>query len=443
MVAKLSACIRAVCLYSRSHPVTVSALEEAQEAVKVLLGDSDRIDILITDGYLLLDKFPVEDRSGVVAGFADELRRNGVAALSISAGLTQQEIAVFAEALRRRPGDHQTDGKPSAELQRLNVGHIRVQTGIMRPTRPKSRDAAGVYENALDSLGATMSSARAKGGVSGVGVAATVCQMLDAVMHDQDALLALTAIRSYDNYLLEHSVNVCIISMLFALDLGLDQDGVLDLGMCGMLHDIGKVFLPEEIIRKPGKLSEEEWEQIRRHPAQGARVLAGASDLPALAATIAYEHHMRSDASGYPAAPDDHTQHFLSRVVSIVDVYDALTADRPYRQKWTPQEAMAWMLYESPERFDERLLARFASRAGLHAVGSLVRLKNGCCGVVVGGSYTSPTKPQVMIVSEPENMHAERRMVNLSEINDHSFEIEQVAQPVEALFPCTKALLAV
>ena len=143
-------------------------------------------------------------------------------------------------------------------------------------------------------------------------IRSVVSDTLQSMVGDETALLALSGVRSYDRYLSEHSANVCILSMS-PKDLQLDLPTVLEVGVSAMLHDVGKVFISSDIARKPGKLTEEEWQQIRRHPAEGARALAGLPDMPAIAPTIALQHHVRMDGSGYPALPSDQKAHLLKQ----------------------------------------------------------------------------------------------------------------------------------
>jgi hypothetical protein len=123
----------------------------------------------------------------------------------------------------------------------------------------------------------------------------------------------------------------------------------------------------------------------------------------------------------------------ISRLVAIVDTYDALTTDRPYRPSWTQQQAIAWMLYEAHAQYDRQLLARFASRANLYPIGSLVRLKSGGVAAVVGGSYEHPMRPLLKMVKGPG--HSEQGIIDLSKVSDPDLEIDAIAQPVESLLP--------
>jgi HD-GYP domain-containing protein (c-di-GMP phosphodiesterase class II) len=230
--------------------------------------------------------------------------------------------------------------------------------------------------------------------------------------------------------------------MVMGREIGLDTVFTLELGISALLHDVGKVFIPNEVVKKPGRLSEEEWEQIRRHPAEGARALAGLPDLPALASTIALEHHIYCDGTGYPAMPAGQTPHFFSRLVAIIDTYDALTTDRPYRERWTPQQSIAWMLYEGWRHYDRELMARFASRTGLYAIGSIVRLVNGYIAIVVGGNHHHPTKPVIKLIASADGRRIVPEVIDLSTITEHDLQIESLAQPVAVLLPYADRLAA-
>jgi HD-GYP domain-containing protein (c-di-GMP phosphodiesterase class II) len=303
-------------------------------------------------------------------------------------------------------------------------------------------NSADIYEEALQLVEKAMRAVESGLKIPVKEIRSVVASSLQNLIADDSALLALTSIRSYDRYLSEHSVNVCILSMVLSQDLGLDSASTLELGISAMLHDVGKVFVPVEIITKPGKLTEEEWQQMKKHPVEGARVLAGLTNLPALASTIALEHHLRADGTGYPSMPANKKPHLLSRLVAIVDTYDALTTDRLYRKRWTGQQAIAWMIYEAPSHYDRQLLARFATRANLYPLGALVKLKRGDYAIVVGGSKDHPRQPSLRIVSGSYMSDADSLEVDLFTNKNPDLEIDTMAQPVEVLLPYADRLAA-
>lgn len=441
-LAKLSICVRSIGYYSRSHQLFAETLDATHQVFGALLSVRPSVLVVVADSHMILERFPIEDNSGCLHSLAMILQEREVAELEVIAGVTQDELADLAEVLSLQAAEIKLRGGVSTELRRRNVSHIWARTDSERSELQEKRNPAVAHEEALLLVQRTFSAVGSGLQVPVLEVRKGVSDLMDSLIRDESALLALAAIRSYDRYLSEHSVNVCILSMVLGRSLGFDGVVALELGISALLHDVGKVFLPGDLLKKPGRLGEDEWEQVRRHPIEGARVLAGLPNLPALAATIAYEHHIRADGSGYPSMPADHTPHLLSRLVALADVYDALTTDRPYRKRFTPQQAVAYMLYESYGHHDAQLMARFASRVGLYPIGSLVRLKNGEHAVVIGGSHDHPGRPTVMVVAGQGGQQIERRTIALSSTSDTSLEIASVAQPVEALLPYTESLLA-
>ena len=437
VLTKLAACVRSIGLYGRSHSVAQQAIISAHQSLSQLLLSQQALAVAVTQSYLAFESFPIE--VGGISELNQWLHGMKVGKLQFLAGLSRDEIADFAEVLTWNAEELALHGGMMKELKNRNVSHILI-SGIGLPShRHEGKDTADVYEEALNLVEEAMKAVQTGFGIPVHEIRTVVEESLESLSSDETALIALAGIRSYDKYLYEHSVNVSILCMVLGRDLGMDRAGTLDLGICAMLHDIGKVFIPSEIVRKPGKLSEQEWEAIRLHSSKGARALAGLPDVPPLASTIALEHHAYLDGTGYPALSHERP-HLLSRLVAIVDTYDALTTDRPYRERWTGGEAIAWMLYEEPSRYDRQLLAKLANRAGLYPPGSLVRLANGTLAVVIGGNREHPNKPTLRLVANDGKLS--RTATDLLANEDSHLQIVEMAQPVEALLPYTDLLLA-
>jgi HD-GYP domain-containing protein (c-di-GMP phosphodiesterase class II) len=443
MLNKLGVCVRSMALYGRYHPTVIESVTTAYRELEAVLLMQPVIVIAAVDSYLAFDSFPIHDSSESLAGFARLLSERQVAELILLAGITHDELVEFADALSLSPGDLLLRGGIETELKKRNILHIRTKAAVAPEESREGKDPADIYEEALVLVEEAMRAVQSGLQIPILEIRSVVSDTMQSLVTDESALLALAGIRSYDRYLSEHSVNVSILSMMLCKDLGLDAAPVLDLGISALLHDVGKVFVDPEIVKKPGRLTEEEWMQIRKHPAEGARALAGVPDLPPLASTIALEHHVHVNGAGYPSLPDNRRAHFLSRLVSIVDTYDALTTERPYRERWTPQQAIAWMLYEAWHQYDRQLLARFASRSGLYPLGSLVRLVNGSVAVVIGGKFMNPTRPMLKVLPAPGTGETGGvDTIDLITNEDPSLEIDVIAQPVEVLLPYTDRLTA-
>lgn len=440
-LARLAACVRSVAQYGRSHPVIIDMVGSVQESLAELLVVQPTLVVAVGDSFLALESFPVEDNSGCLADLAKTLRERKVSELRLRTGVTHKEVGDFAEIVSMAPEEVLLRGGVETELNKREAEHIKVRSGLLPAELREGRDPADIYEEALLLVEEAMNAVQMGLQIPVPEIRGVVADSLRSLIHDDGALLALAGIRSYDRYLSEHSVSVCVLSLVLGKDLGLDPASNLELGVASMLHDVGKVFVPEEVVKKPARLSEEEWEQIRRHPAAGARALAGMLDLPALASTIALEHHVKVDGAGYPSLPGMRKPHLLSRLVAIVDTYDALTTDRPYRARWTAEQAIAWMLYETRGQYDRQLMARFAARAKLYPVGSLVRLKKGDYAIVVGGSFEHPRRPVLKIVTGVSAGDGAAPVVELAANTDPGLEIDAIAQPVEVLLPYADRLV--
>lgn len=433
----LGACTRYMNLYGAEHPLMQEKMIDAHNLLVRLLIIQPIVTIGITDPYLTLDRFPIEDPTANLAAFAKLLNARRVVEMQLSAGIAIRDIEILSEILMIAPDEIESMGGIENEMKMRGAVHIQLKEGEVVYDQRDLTDPSDVYNLALNIVGQTFDAVRTGRRIPVPEIRIVVSDTLRNIFADDSAMLALATIRSYNRYLAEHSVNTCILSMALGRDLGLDASVILELGIAAILHETGKAFLPHSIEDKSGKLTEEEWEQVRRHPVEGARMLAGFADLPALAATIALEHHAYCDGSGYPFFPPKHKIHLLSRLVAIVDSYDALTTDRPFRERWSPQKAIGCMLYESHERYDKQLLARFASKAKLYPIGSIVRLKTGDIAIILGGSKEHPYQPDIRMITGSQKGET----ISLSEIADPLMGIESLAEPVEAIIPYTSAYI--
>ena len=440
-VAKTSACVRNVALYGRFHPVVQELTESSSQALQAILDVNPRLVIMVSDSDLILDSFPLTDNTDAIRSFARLLWNAGIGELSFLCGITGEEILGLAEILSLSAQEIGLRGGIERELDQRGITHISIGGCVLPSEFREGTDPAQIYDEALMLIEEAMVAVQSGLSIRIPEIRAVVSDSLQSLMADESSLLALTNIRSYDRYLSEHSVNVSILSMVLARDLGIDTAGALELGVSAMLHDVGKVFISKDVVAKPGKLTEQEWEQMRRHPAEGARALAAMQNMPPLAPTVALEHHIYCDGAGYPALTTGQTPHLWSRLVAIVDTYDALTTDRPYRERWSAEEAIAWMLYETANRYDRQLLARFASRARLFPIGSIVKLTSGETAIIVGGTRMLPHRPRMRILEERDGALVPTEIVDLAQDADSHRSPIALAQPVEVLLRYTDRLL--
>ena len=219
------------------------------------------------------------------------------------------------------------------------------------------------------------------------------------VLRNRRALVHLTEIRSHDDYTFAHSVDVCVLSVLVAVHLGYTEVKLQELAVGALLHDVGKTKIEPDLINKQTALDEDEMAIMRGHTMFGFDILRsyqGKMTLPSI--HIALQHHEKYDGTGYPRGLSKDDIHEYSRIVSIADVYDAVTSDRPYRKALLPHEAYELMLYNGSQHFDPMILPLFLQRIAIYPVGTVVRLNTGDIGVVTSVPPEMPLRPTLRLI---------------------------------------------
>ena len=222
--------------------------------------------------------------------------------------------------------------------------------------------------------------------------------LAQAVAQNRTALLALTTLKNYDNYTFTHMVNVSILTMGQARGLGIDGPLLREFGLAALMHDIGKVRTPLEILNKPDKLTDDEFTIMKRHTVEGAEILRKTPDIPTLAPVVAFEHHLRLDGTGYPHGVTRPSLNVGTMLCSIADVYDAMRSQRSYQQAFPTDRILEVLKRNDGKQFDQHLVRRFAQLIGIYPVGNLVRLDTGEVAVVLKVYAPDPHRPQVRVL---------------------------------------------
>src|SRR5204862_6020503 len=223
-----------------------------------------------------------------------------------------------------------------------------------------------MYSSAVASAEALVESTEAEGMPDAPAALQTVEGLADAVTQNRTALMALTAMRNYDNYTFTHMVNVSILTMAQARAIGIDGKLLREFGMSALMHDIGKVRTPKEILNKPDKLTDEEFVIMRRHVVDGAEILRRTPEMPILAPVVAFEHHLRLDGSGYPFTVKRDSMNLGSMLCAISDVYDAMRSQRVYQQAYPTERIVAVLKRNEGSQLDPNLVRRFVQLLGVY-----------------------------------------------------------------------------
>lgn len=239
----------------------------------------------------------------------------------------------------------------------------------------------------------------AKGeGISATRIRKSVNSCVDSIINNPNALLWLGRLRTKDNYIAEHCLNVGVLAIAFGRHLGFEKPELEILGMCGMLHDVGKLHVDQTILDKPAKLTDEEFAVIKDHCRLGKQILEQDEDVPKVVIEAAYGHHERVDGSGYPRGIRADQLNLYTRIISIVDTYDAITTNRCYDSSRPANEAMKVLFKCRETQFEPVLVEKFIECLGIYPTGSLVELHTDEVAVVIDTNRNSRLFPKVSIV---------------------------------------------
>ena len=304
------------------------------------------------------------------------------------------------------------------------------------PSAKESIVAREIHQQAKQVVGQVLEDARLGKSIDSSGAKEAVENIIDSVIRNRDALVCLTQIKNKDEYTALHSLNVSILSIAFGRSLNLPREDLQILGIGGLLHDIGKMKIPLEILNKPARLTDGEFHQMKNHVRYGTEILGRIPRFPPKGVQMVGQHHERYGGHGYFKGLRGEQLSLFGQIATIVDVYDAITSDRVYRRGVLPHEAVKQMFEWSPRDFARGLLENFIKCFGIYPVGSLVEINQSEVGVVVAANREKALKPNVLLIMKKggEN-YSPARLVKLNEKDPDTqqdlWKITNVLDPVQ------------
>jgi putative nucleotidyltransferase with HDIG domain len=396
LLRRFASGVRAAQLYAADHPLLGRNVDGLLAALRSLHPQIPSVAIGIVGSQLVVADTPMPKASSGMGELIKRLRDHDIERIAFDRGVTAEEVNGFVHGIAalgtKGPVDHPLQF-PHIHVGRINADERR-NDGI-------GGDMAAIrqlYSSAVSAAQTVWESATVEGIPDVPAALQTVEGLAEAVTQNRTALVALTAMRNYDNYTFTHMVNVSILTMGQARALGIDGRLLREFGLSALMHDIGKVRTPKEVLNKPDKLTDEEFVIMRRHTVDGAEILRRTPEMPILAPVVAFEHHLRLDGTGYPFGVKRQSLNVGTMLCSISDIYDAMRSQRAYQQAFPTDRILAVLKRNDGTQFDQHLVRRFVQLLGIYPPGNLVRLSTGEVAVVAKVHAPDPYRPRVRVL---------------------------------------------
>jgi HD-GYP domain-containing protein (c-di-GMP phosphodiesterase class II) len=335
-------------LYGMGHPqVERLTLLAYTNLISVLQTRSD-FTVMVVENELVIDGQP-QELTLFLSRFTQILTAHAIGTLTILPGVSKTELEslICGIALQQENGQRVIDSSEHLRLGRVEVRLSETGNGTGTSSSGIPRQRVSLPDMPREEMGRFMEmyeTAKHQHKLKVTGIFDVVSGFIDVFRQEAKPLLVMAALRDTDEYTFTHSTNVCVLNLAQAMALGIDGQLLNDIGVAAMLHDIGKLYIPEEILTKKGKLTDEEFDIMKQHPVKGARHLLETPGVPRLAAIAAYEHHLKFNLKGYPRVASSWQQNLCSHMTAISDFFDALRTRRSYREPVELNE-IAKMMY--------------------------------------------------------------------------------------------------
>lgn len=421
ILIRLSALLRT----ARTHDVTNQAFQrQLQDALAVLLQameEEDELALVAVADYFYLNGVRIKARASLLAvyhGLMTEFERRSLGGIRFLHGLNAAELERFFQLFMaaEAPGfsERLTEAVAEASIETIvPVAAVELEEDDLTKQLENDDTIAGervrakrVFWRAVLGTKKIVLRAQQSGRPDLRHAKRLVQPVVDSIMHHEYSVVGLTALKDHDEYTYAHCVNVSILSVSMGQVLGLSRQTLADLGVAALLHDIGKTAVPAEVLRKPASLTADEWNQVRRHPLEGVKMMIRMPGMSALmldSMRVCLEHHMNFDLTGYPEVELEWGQATLSRIVALADCFDAITAHRAYHKRpRSPFEGLQYLMGPTRVQFDPAVLWALVRTVGLYPPGSVLHTESGYVVLSMSPNPADLRRPYCRVLVRPD-----------------------------------------
>jgi HD-GYP domain-containing protein (c-di-GMP phosphodiesterase class II) len=359
LVAGLSAAIAGMRLYAETHPKTAALLDQAYTGIAQRTAGREKTTAMIVDDELLWDGTALKGKASQLQSFVKELRNVGIESISFHKGVSRSEITGFLKTL----ASSQADSLPSSAHVKLGRLRLSCKEPDLGPLGEADQQRVAAFLSLRDEK--YLQVREISHGISRhrnfeiKGVEDVVTAFVRGFVHNINPIRLLIQMKVADEYTYTHMVNVCILTMSQAESLGFPSEYLFQIGVAAILHDAGKLFIPSEILNKPGKLTNEERLIIESHSLRGASFILKHDTFPKLAVLGALEHHIKYDGTGYPSIPTAYQPNIISQMIAISDVFDAMRTRRSYKEPKAVKDIISVLQKEKGSAYNPQLVDNF------------------------------------------------------------------------------------
>lgn len=404
LLARIHAVRRAARFYPFEHPSVDAAVGALDDVVRLYHAEGIDVQLVFLDGELLLGEQLLAEDSALFDQLIREIVAAGIGSIVFKQGLTRAELSramkiVAADAAGIAAGGGVEAMVVEARLSHAEIGLAGIiETGQEETELPE--DVRMAFGNAISVIKEIQSSLLGGSPLKMKHVTGATKSLVTNVLSDRSAMLKMTGLKNHSEYTYYHSANVAILAVSLGSAVTRDTHFLSSLASGALLHDIGKLKVGLDIIEKPGRLTDEEWEVVRQHPLYGAQMAAQMPGVDSAVLVPILEHHMAWDGSGYPSRTPRRKQHLTSRIVAVADSYDAMTSKRSYSPARVQEQAMKLMVDAAGTSLDPALVKLFLRMLGVYPPRTVVMLSDGRVAIALAPDDRDAHRPEVRVLTD-------------------------------------------